>query len=68
MVETKQGEVLISEGSEVRLKIINELTGETSTVQGEIKKMAAKKMEVLADNIDFVIVVEYGSVSEIEVL
>ena len=41
-VVTSMGDVLVSEGSDVKIKTINELTGETNIVGGKVLKLAGK--------------------------
>ena len=67
-VVTSMGYILVSEGSDVKLKTLNELTGETNFVEGKVMKLVGKKMEVDSPDIPYPIVVKFSEVEEIEVL
>ena len=67
-VITSMGDILVSEGSDVKLKTLNELTGETNIVEGKVLKLVGKKMEVDSPDIPYPIVVKFSEVEEIEVL
>ena len=67
-VITSMGGVLVSEGSEVKFKTINELTGETNIVEGTVLKLVGKKMELEADDIAYPVVIKFSEVQEIEVI
>lgn len=66
VVVTKQGEVLVSEGKEIKIKTLNEETGETNEVEGEVLKITGKKMEIQTEEIPYPILVNFREVSEIE--
>ena len=55
-VITSMGDVLVSEGSEVKIKTINELTGEANIVEGKVLKLVGKKMELSSDDIAYPVV------------
>ena len=67
-VITSMGDILISEGSDVKLKTLNELTGESNIVEGKVLKLVGKKMEVDSPDIPYPIVVKFSEVEEIEVV
>ena len=67
-VITSTGDILVSEGSDVKLKTLNELTGETNFVEGKVLKLVGKKMEVDSPDIPYPIVVKFSEVEEIEVV
>ena len=67
-VVTSMGYILVSEGSDVKLKTLNELTGETNFVEGKVMKLVGKKMEVDSPDIPYPIVVKFSEVEEIEVV
>ena len=67
-VITEMGEVLVSEGVEIKLRTVNELTGESNDVQGTVLKLAAKKMELECDEYPYPVLVKFSEVEEIEVL
>ena len=67
-VITSMGDILVSEGSDVKLKTLNELTGETNFVEGKVLKLVGKKMEVDSPDIPYPIVVKFSEVEEIEVI
>ena len=67
-VITSMGDVLVSEGSEVKIKTINELTGETNIVEGKVLKLVGKKMELSSDDIAYPVVIKFSEVQEIEVV
>ena len=67
-VHTDGGTILVSEASEIKLKTVNELTGESNVVEGTVLKLESKKMELSADDIPYPIVVKFSEVEEIEVL
>ena len=67
-VITSMGDILVSEGSDVKLKTLNELTGESNIVEGKVLKLVGKKMEVDSPDIPYPIVVKFSEVEEIEVL
>ena len=67
-VITSMGDVLVSEGSEVKIKTINELTGETNIVEGTVLKLVGKKMEVDSPDIAYPVVIKFSEVQEIEVI
>ena len=67
-VITSMGDILVSEGSDVKLKTLNELTGETNFVEGTVLKLVGKKMEVDSPDIPYPIVVKFSEVEEIEVV
>ena len=67
-VITSMGDVLVSEGFEIKAKTVNELTGETNIVEGMVLKLEAKKMHLQADEILYPVLVKFSEISEIEVL
>ena len=67
-VVTSMGDVLVSEGSDVKIKTINELNGETNIVEGKVLKLAGKKMELSSDDIAYPVVIKFSEVQEIEVV
>ena len=67
-VITSMGDILVSEGSDVKLKTLNELTGESNIVEGKVLKLVGKKMEVDSPDIPYPIVVKFSEVEEIEVV
>ena len=67
-VVTSMGDVLVSEGSDVKIKTINELTGETNIVEGIVLKLVGKKMEVDSPDIAYPVVIKFSEVQEIEVI
>ena len=67
-VVTSMGDVLVSEGSEVKIKTINELTDETNIVEGTVLKLVGKKMELSSDDIAYPVVIKFSEVQEIEVV
>lgn len=67
-VITELGDALVSEGSEIKLRTVNELTGESNVVEGTVLKLAGKKMELRADDSPYPVVITFSEVEEIEVL
>jgi hypothetical protein len=67
-VITNMGDVLVSEGFEIKAKTVNELTGETNVVEGVVLKLEAKKMHLQADESLSPVLVRFSEISEIEVL
>ena len=67
-VLTEAGDILVSEGSDVKLQTLNELTGESNIVEGKVLKLVGKKMEVDSPDIPYPIVVKFSEVEEIEVV
>lgn len=67
-VHTDIGTILVSESSEIKIKTVNELTGETNVLEGTVQKLASKKMELVADEIPYPVVVMFSEIDEIEVL
>ena len=69
-VVTSMGDVLVlvSEGSDVKIKTINKLTGETNIVEGIVLKLVGKKMEVDSPDIAYPVVIKFSEVQEIEVI
>ena len=67
-VITSMGDILVSEGSDVKLKTLNKLTGESNVVEGKVLKLVGKKMEVDSPDIPYPIVVKFSEVEEIEVV
>lgn len=65
---TETGNVLVSEGSRIKVITLNEETGETNEIEGRVMKLSAKKMEIQPVDYAFVSIVEFGEIAEIEVL
>ena len=68
IVDTRDGGLPVSEGQAIKIKTVNEDTGETNVLEGVVQKLASKKMEVGSDNIPYPVVVMFSEISEIEVL
>ena len=67
-VITEMGEVLVSEGAEIKLRTVNELTGESNDVEGTVLKLAAKKMEIESPDFPYPMLVKFSEVQAIEII
>ena len=65
---TETGNVLVSEGSRIKVVTLNEETGETNEIEGRVMKLSAKKMEIQPVDYAFVSIIEFEEIAEIEVL